>query len=240
MWPKVILFGDSLTQRSFDPEHGCWGSLLANRLQRIADVVPRGFSGYNSRWCRILLPDVLSEFNPKQIACITILLGTNDSVPESSPTGQFVPVNEYAENMGAMIDFLESIGINHQKVILISPPNFHKENFDKWSLSNNKPVLPDEWKGKIEAYVSACEKVASDKKVSFLNLYEIFVKTEDSSRLFNDGLHFSRDGAQLLYDSLSPLVFKRLTEFTGKSLENSMQYPYWMDVDKEHPEKSLK
>ena len=48
-WPRVFLFGDSLTQYAFGSEGG-WAAMLADKLQRKADVVNRGFSGYNTRW----------------------------------------------------------------------------------------------------------------------------------------------------------------------------------------------
>lgn len=45
-WRRLILFGDSLTQYSF--QVGGWGSRLADELQRKVDVLNRGFSGYNT------------------------------------------------------------------------------------------------------------------------------------------------------------------------------------------------
>ena len=56
-WPRVLLFGDSLTQYAFGTDGG-WAAMLAEKLQRKADVVNRGFSGYNSRWCRVILDQV--------------------------------------------------------------------------------------------------------------------------------------------------------------------------------------
>ena len=59
-YPRVLLFGDSLTQYSFGYDGG-WGAMLADRLQRRADVVVRGYSGYNTRWCRIVLDQVIKR-----------------------------------------------------------------------------------------------------------------------------------------------------------------------------------
>ncbi|KAH8023210.1 hypothetical protein HPB51_011324 [Rhipicephalus microplus] len=74
VYPRIYLFGDSLTQRSHSDE-GCWGSLVAEAFEsaselsrcryssacldqwfscRRCDVVVRGFSGYNTRMCRDL------------------------------------------------------------------------------------------------------------------------------------------------------------------------------------------
>ncbi|KAI8146833.1 hypothetical protein BJV82DRAFT_399049 [Fennellomyces sp. T-0311] len=42
---QILLFGDSITQFSFDPELQGFGASLANIYQRKVDVVNRGFSG---------------------------------------------------------------------------------------------------------------------------------------------------------------------------------------------------
>eukprot|EP01052_Picozoa_sp_SAG31_P048025 SAG31_NODE_9863_length_1219_cov_1.430357_1_plen_118_part_00 len=47
--PQIMLFGDSITQQAFKAESSGWGAQLANWYARQADVVSRGFSGYNTR-----------------------------------------------------------------------------------------------------------------------------------------------------------------------------------------------
>jgi hypothetical protein len=46
MRPQFVLFGDSITEQSFRP--GGWGSALADCYSRQADIVLRGYSGYNT------------------------------------------------------------------------------------------------------------------------------------------------------------------------------------------------
>ncbi len=47
--PAIVLFGDSITQQGFGLNgHVGWASLLANDYIRRADVLNRGFSGYNA------------------------------------------------------------------------------------------------------------------------------------------------------------------------------------------------
>ncbi|KAH7643863.1 isoamyl acetate-hydrolyzing esterase [Dermatophagoides farinae] len=241
MWPKIILFGDSHTQRSFDPNNGCWGALLANKFQRVCDIIPRGFSGYNTRWCRIIMPKIFQQFKAEEIACVTILLGSNDSVPVSSVTGQHVPVDEYRTNMVAMINFLTSIGIDKNKIILIAPPNMHQDSFKRWSIEQNRPIIPETWEKDLVKYVDACRSIATEMNLSLLDLYTVFMAVKnDNDKLFNDGLHLSRDGGQLLYDNLLPLIMERVVRITGKPFtDQSMQYPYWRDVNTDDPEKSL-
>ena len=51
--PRIVLFGDSLTEFSFGGDFGGttrsgWGSLLAQAFVRKADVYNRGYSGYTT------------------------------------------------------------------------------------------------------------------------------------------------------------------------------------------------
>ncbi|KAJ6637492.1 Isoamyl acetate-hydrolyzing esterase 1 like, partial [Pseudolycoriella hygida] len=68
----------------------------------MADIITRGFSGYNTRWYKMMLPKILDSINTKDISCVTIFLGANDcSLPKSD---QHVPVVEYQENLEAMVE----------------------------------------------------------------------------------------------------------------------------------------
>lgn len=53
--PKILLFGDSLTEYGVDPEISGWVSSLTSHYYRRADIVVRGYSGYNSQWVYHLL-----------------------------------------------------------------------------------------------------------------------------------------------------------------------------------------
>ena len=46
--PSIVLFGDSITQFSFNPELCGWGAAMTHWYARQADVLNRGFSGEHS------------------------------------------------------------------------------------------------------------------------------------------------------------------------------------------------
>jgi len=46
----IVLFGDSLTQMSWNPELGGIGARVADLYARKLDVLNRGYSGYNTDW----------------------------------------------------------------------------------------------------------------------------------------------------------------------------------------------
>lgn len=66
---------------------------------RKCDVVNRGLSGYNSRWSRILLPQILPMDLLRDTVIATVLFGANDaSLKEVSPD-KYISVEEYAANL---------------------------------------------------------------------------------------------------------------------------------------------
>lgn len=53
-----------------------WATRLADMYQRKADVIVRGFSGYNTAWLLKMLPDLFSRlFRRRPPALVTIWLG---------------------------------------------------------------------------------------------------------------------------------------------------------------------
>ncbi len=96
-WPRVVLFGDSLTQFGYSSQ-GRWVSLLSDHLQRRCDVVNRGFSGYTSRNYKDLLPSIVTGETMSGVTAATLFLGANDANdPEINPV-QAVPLEEYKVN----------------------------------------------------------------------------------------------------------------------------------------------
>ena len=137
---KILLLGDSLTQLCFDTDSGSgshgssgssgWGSALANRYQRRADVLNRGLSGYNTRWFlhyaadKIKGEDELSHIwtEPGQVLLITIFFGANDAaLPDQGSARQHVPLDEYRENLLTLIDSAHE-AYPTAKIIVITPP----------------------------------------------------------------------------------------------------------------------
>lgn len=65
--PPIVLFGDSITQFAYGesplgtPVRIGWASLLSEAYQRRADVLNRGFSGYNTRHALALVPKLFAS-----------------------------------------------------------------------------------------------------------------------------------------------------------------------------------
>ncbi|KAG6581348.1 GDSL esterase/lipase, partial [Cucurbita argyrosperma subsp. sororia] len=110
MRPRIYLFGDSITEFSF--ADGGWGAALANHFSRRADVVVRGYSGYNTRWALKVLERVFPASEEHSGAgdplALTVFFGANDAcLPDRYGAFQHVPLDEYKQNLISIVSFLK-------------------------------------------------------------------------------------------------------------------------------------
>nr|XP_057946494.1 isoamyl acetate-hydrolyzing esterase 1 homolog isoform X2 [Doryrhamphus excisus] len=219
IWPKVILFGDSITQLSFQVNG--WGSGIADKLARKCDVVNRGLSGYNSRWAKVVLPRILnSEDSADNIAAVTVFFGANDSALEDKNPQQHVPLHEYSENLKEMSRFLATVGVPAGKVIFITPPPVNETAWEKECTLKGQ-------------YAQACVQAAAQCGADVLDLWTLMQKDgEDFTAYLSDGLHLSEKGNQFVMRHLWQLLESRVAHLP-------FILPYWADVDAGSPENSL-
>src|SRR5574340_899493 len=96
--PLFVLFGSSIVQLSFGD--GGWGSILANLYARKADILLRGYSGWNSRHALRVLHHVFPKDSAIQPSLVILYFGGNDAVlPFPTSQVSYVPLPEYVENM---------------------------------------------------------------------------------------------------------------------------------------------
>lgn len=119
-YPKIILFGDSLTQ--FSHQAGGLAQRLADTYQRRLDVVNRGFSGYNSTWALQLLPHIFpvaQEDHGRPLELVAIWLGANDAAGPGS--SQHVPVARYSDNLHQIVEHFR-VATPRARLVFITPP----------------------------------------------------------------------------------------------------------------------
>uniref|UniRef100_A0A3Q2P2Z6 Isoamyl acetate-hydrolyzing esterase 1 homolog n=1 Tax=Fundulus heteroclitus TaxID=8078 RepID=A0A3Q2P2Z6_FUNHE len=231
IWPKVILFGDSITQFSFQPNG--WGAETANKLARKCDVVNRGLSGYNSRWGKIILPRLISSQDAAEnhIAAVTIFFGANDASLEDKNPQQHVPLKEYSENLKEISRFLTSAGVSADKVIFITPPPIHEPAWEKECILKGCPL--NRHNSVVGEYAQACVQAAGQCGSDVLDLWTLMQKDgQDYTVYLSDGLHLSEKGNQFVAEHLWSILESRLAKLP-------FILPYWGDVDTKSPESSL-
>ncbi|XP_048437186.1 GDSL esterase/lipase At5g62930-like [Pyrus x bretschneideri] len=120
MRPEIVLFGDSITEQSF--QSGGWGAALADSYSRKADVKVRGYGGYNTRWALFLLQHLFPLDSDKPPAAATIFFGANDAaILGRTSERQHVPLEEYKEDLRKIVLHLKECSPTIL-IVLITPP----------------------------------------------------------------------------------------------------------------------
>jgi isoamyl acetate esterase len=145
--PAVLLLGDSLTQEGFGP--GGWASRLTGAYTRRADVLNRGYSGYNTTMYLDILPRILGSTKDEDsndgesalrgtsgavdVLFCTVFLGANDAALPGEP--QHVPIDQYRQNLQRIVQDVrratsttptgsmdDSMRANAFPIVLCAPP----------------------------------------------------------------------------------------------------------------------
>eukprot|EP00667_Euglena_gracilis_P020064 EG_transcript_21610 len=238
-----VLFGDSITQRGF--EDG-WVASLANHYTRKADVLNRGYGGYNTRWAFYLLPRVFPEgLDP---ALITIFFGANDmSLPHVNPQ-QHVPPDEYQTNLRCIVQFARDRYGPAVRIVLITPAAIHEPG----RLQYQESMYGDKAAGVLERtdasaqhYAQLCSEVGQELGLPVVNAWQAFHSAAASlpnglADLLCDGLHFTPRGNAVLFQELL-----RVVEFIYPELKAEAagglppEFPVSTDVNWQDPEKTF-
>ncbi|KAL5729950.1 hypothetical protein ACHQM5_002837 [Ranunculus cassubicifolius] len=235
MRPKIILFGDSITQQSF--ENGGWGASLANHFCRTVDVVVRGYSGYNTRWAVQVMDKVFpSDVSSSPPLAVTIFFGANDaSLPDRSSASQHVPIHEFKHNLTSMVSFVKKRWPT-AVVLLITPPPIDEDGRLKNCCQDDSSGLPERTNEAAHAYAKECVGVAAECGVPVVDLWsemQLFRNWEKT--LLSDGLHLTPTGNKIVFEQVVGLLKKE-----GISLETlPVDLPFFQDIDPNDPGKIL-
>ncbi|KAI8068552.1 SGNH hydrolase-type esterase domain-containing protein [Gongronella butleri] len=229
---QVVLFGDSITQMSFDPALLGYGANIANAYQRKLDVFNRGFSGFNTDWAlpllRQILPSVeVQRVTPARIELITIFFGANDAAIPGSP--QHVPQDRYKKNLAAMIDLMKHPDSPYYnpniRIIVINPPPLDEVKTKKNCEESGEEM--NRFAHITKQYADAAKEVAKEKGVPVADIWlRITDKASSSSNgladyLF-DGLHLNDNGYKELYDLLMDTIRKHYPEIHPDNLQEEI------------------
>ena len=209
--PVTILFGDSITQHSF--EDGGWGAFLADLLSRRSDVINRGFGGYNTRWARHLLPSLFPDsLQGQQYLLITLWFGANDAAAPSELA--HVPLDEFTDNMRHILRHLQRAA---KHVIVLTPPPVHGPTrlaFQRQKYGDKASGVLERTTEQAEAYAKAAVAVAAECSAPVLDVHRLMRSEADWPRFVGgpgaemqgDGLHLSREGQLFVGRALGELV----------------------------------
>ncbi|GAB4816964.1 hypothetical protein N2152v2_004010 [Parachlorella kessleri] len=235
--PQFLLFGDSITQRSF--QYGGWGAHLANAYQRKVDVLNRGYSGYNSRWALQLLDRVLPEEKAGEILLATVFFGANDAaLAERTSARQHVPLLEYRQNLRLIVLRLQRLRV--QAIVLITPPPIsepdrviHVEK--QYGVKLDQPERTNAVTGQ---YAKACIELGQELGLPVLDLWSALQAEEGWQRgLLEDGLHLTQAGNQRVAQLLLKLIEQEFPKLRYSALPDDA--PLNADIDDKDPASSF-
>ncbi|XP_077997005.1 isoamyl acetate-hydrolyzing esterase 1 homolog [Glandiceps talaboti] len=222
-YPKVILFGDALTQTSFSNHNNInsWGAALSHKLSRKCDVFNRGFAGYNTEMAKQILPELISKNMAIEVAVLVIFFGSNDAIFEEQSPKQHVPVEDYKLNLKEMAQYLLTVSILREKIILVTPPPVDD---DKWEKECKTKGIPIDRKNSVHGdYSKACCAAAKDYGIDLLDLWTLMQKEKNWQSFLSDGVNLSPEGIQFLSKHLTEKIETRTDSVPIK-------FPYFRDI----------
>ncbi|KAJ2804112.1 isoamyl acetate-hydrolyzing esterase [Coemansia helicoidea] len=219
----IVLVGDSLTQHGWDVGKHGWAAQLSRDYVRTMDVVNRGFSGYTSRWSRLVLPRVMPHYAGAQdsgdrvpkLQLVVLFFGANDAMFPGYK--HHVPLDEFKDNLRAMVDAVRSpaseLHSPDARFLLVTPPAFG----DKQYLAFDDPgkgrrTELDRDNAGAKKYATAVCEVAAQLQVPCVDLWTAMEAAVEAKRAQGqasecdgydeflwDGLHLNDNGNDLLY-----------------------------------------
>lgn len=212
--PKILLLGDSLTQLSWNG----WGAALADVYQRRADVVNRGMSGYNTDWYLRYATSEASDVwtQGPQVTLITIFFGANDASDPILNPRHYVPLHKFSQNLEALISLCSQHYPTAKIVILSAPPVVHAQR-----LEYQRIRYGDQATGELERtlegaerYAAAAMDVAEAHSLLGIHLWSLMQQSPGWETYFNDGLHFSKEGNDMVAKCILQHLAKRYPSLT--------------------------
>jgi lysophospholipase L1-like esterase len=220
MHPRILLMGDSITQQSFMP--GGWGAAVADWYSRRADVVNRGFSGYNTRWVRHHKEEAAVSIPAGgPIIWGTLFLGANDAAGNH----QNVPLEEYEANLKDLARWLlNTVGV--QRLIIMGPPPMDPEKHIL--VRGLKPEEETRTDAAHEQYAARAGKVADSLGLPFVDVRRGIMEALGDSWKdgLRDGLHLSTQGSSVVFELLKKTVADHFGDEVLPTDEKPVLLPY--------------
>ncbi|KJE97754.1 hypothetical protein CAOG_07857 [Capsaspora owczarzaki ATCC 30864] len=237
---RILLLGDSITQLSaVEGAAASWSALISSHFQRRADVLRRGYSGYNTSWVRAGLVQMLEANGAKLRAsqptaseldnpdtwpfdAVVIFMGANDA---RFNLPQHVDVDQYGANLTEFVRvFHDQLGVPLRQIVIVTPPAVANDKYEAYTMQtyNEHRARSNEVTHK---YAVEALRVASSLGTRSLNLWQAMNdQIEVLPERLRDGLHFSESGAAFFATLLIPVLDECLAHI-------QTVLPEWRNID---------
>ncbi|KAL9255208.1 GDSL esterase/lipase-like protein [Drosera capensis] len=239
---KIYLFGDSITEDSFSTSSGGWGASLAHHFSRTADVVLRGYSGYNTRWALKVFDRVFpmkeekEEEEQEEAIRVVVFFGANDAcVPDGYAAFQHVRLDEYRNNL---IEICCRIKKRWPAavILLVTPPPIDEAARLEHPYADNPSGLPERTNEAAGAYAKACVDIASTCGIQVADIWTGMQQQDpDWRKLYlSDGLHLTTSGNEFVFEA----VLDKLRTQGLRAEGLPVDLPLFSDIDPKDPLKT--
>ncbi|CAM8913583.1 unnamed protein product [Rhodiola kirilowii] len=196
---QFVLFGSSIVQLSYS--NGGWGATLADIYARKADILLRGYYGWNSRRAVHVLDQVFPKDAAVKPTLVIVYFGGNDSMgPHSSGLGPHVPLTEYVENMKKVALHLKSLSDTIRIIFLSCPPVNEAKVRQNTSAYFSELVRTNEL---CKSYSDACVMLCEELDIKVVDLYNALQKRDDWMEVcFTDGVHLAEEGSNIVVEEI--------------------------------------
>ncbi|GAV75485.1 Lipase_GDSL domain-containing protein [Cephalotus follicularis] len=193
--PQFVLFGSSIVQYSYSNQG--WGAILADIYARKADILLRGYSGWNSRRGLQVLDKVFPKDAAIQPSLVIVYFGGNDSMrSHPSGLGPHVPLPEYIENMRKIALYLKSLSEKTSVIFLSAPPVNEAKIREILSDTLGDMGRTNE---ACQIYSEACLELCKEVDVKGIDLWRALQQRDDwLNACFTDGIHLSSEGSKIV------------------------------------------
>ncbi|KAJ0718852.1 putative SGNH hydrolase-type esterase domain, SGNH hydrolase superfamily [Helianthus annuus] len=222
--PQIVLFGSSIVQLSFSNDG--WGTILADVYARKADIVLRGYNGWNTRRGVEVLDQIFPKDAASQPSLIIVYFGGNDSMePHPSGLGPHVSLPEYIENMRKIATHLQGLSDTTRIIFLGCPPvDEVRIRETRGSIGRTNELC--------RIYSEACIKLCNEMGIKVIDLWTAFQKQDDWLTYFIDGIHFSSSGSKIvvkeILEVLKEAEWKPSLHWKSMPTEFSEDSPYYL------------
>lgn len=173
-------------------------SLLPTTHPHQADIINRGYSGYNTEWALSIAPEVLppAAASAPPLAAVVLFFGANDAaLADGRSSRQHVPVPRFRANVVALVEAARAAGA--QSVIVVTPPPVDEAGRARHAAAMfNEHGPPERTLAAATAYATAAVAAASDAGAdAVVDLCEALQRDGEWRTFLSDGLHLtSEDG----------------------------------------------
>ncbi|CAH9146909.1 unnamed protein product [Cuscuta epithymum] len=197
--PKFVLFGSSIVQFSYSQEG--WGAILADIYARKADIVLRGYGGWNSRCALEVLEKVFPKDADEQPSLVIVYFGGNDSMsPVVYGVNAHVPLSEYVENMRKIAIHLKSLSETTRIIFLTCPPINEAQILEVFGTSSRSNKL-------CQKYSDACVELCKQLDVKVIDLWRALQQRDDwLTACFTDGIHLTPEGSKIVVKEIMKVL----------------------------------